>query len=179
MTSDKINEKIHNKRKTKEKTKEKTKSKLRISVNSLQPNIIRTICNILNNILQLKLLKGVWYYTIHLLIMFLFAFVILFSTSIIDLLIAIIIVSLDAFAIVCLHECPLTILERKYLGISSCDSRNYILKNLGICYQCDHNYEMQIELLINVWSIIAMKLGFICLFRIFGIKILDYNNLYS
>ena len=82
-------------------------------------------------------------------------------------------------SIVFLHECPLTTLEKKYLGISSCDSRDAFLQNLNITYRCDHTYEKQIELLINIWTIVVCKILLIIFFYSFNIKLCNFNNLYS
>jgi hypothetical protein len=90
-----------------------------------------------------------------------------------------IIISLDAFSIVVLHQCPLTILEKKYLKKTSCEERKNILKNVGIFYKCNHYYEHQIELLINVWLLVACKCLVIILLKTFNIKLIDNMKLYK
>jgi hypothetical protein len=105
-------------------------------------------------------------------------FITIFTTSINVLIIILIIVSLDAISIVFLHECPLTTMEKKYLGITSCEMRNDFLENKGIMYKCHHDYEKQIELLINVWTIIATKCLSILFLKMFNIQLFDVNKIY-
>jgi hypothetical protein len=73
----------------------------------------------------------------------------------------------------------LTTLERKYLGFTSCDIRNESFEKAGIMYNCDHDYEKQIELLVNVWSFITAKCLSIMFFKMFNLKVLDVNNVYT
>jgi hypothetical protein len=101
---------------------------------------------------------GSTYLLIHSLFIVFCAFILLFSNSVIHLTILLLIVSLDAFSIVVLHECPLTILEKKYMGINCSEMRQKDLKNAGIHYRCNHTYEKQIELMINVWLLVAFKI---------------------
>jgi len=142
-------------------------------------NIIREFSDYINNTLNFKNLKGIVYFQIHNLIIFFVLYITFFNNSIVYLFIILLIVSLDAFSIVVLHECPLTTLEKKYLGISSCDIRNDFLYNSKICYKCDHNYDKQIELLINVWCIIVLKILCIIFLNTFKIKLVDFNNIYN
>ena len=123
-------------------------------------------------------IRGNAYTFIHSIIITSIGFIGIFSSSLFYLSCLLIIVSLDAVSIVMLHECPLTLLEKKYLGVSSCDNRNHILKQAGIMYKCGHNYEKQIELLINTWCIIACKLLIIMVFKTFHIKLNDDGDIY-
>lgn len=141
-------------------------------------NVVRQISNYLNKTFNLNKLKGQLYFNIHLYILFVLGFITFFTTSVNLLIIILIIVSLDAISIVFLHECPLTTLEKKYLGFTSCDIRNDFLYNAGIMYNCDHNYEKQIELLINVWTIIATKCVSIIFLQMFDIKLFDMGKIY-
>jgi hypothetical protein len=70
-------------------------------------------------------------------------------------------------------------MEKKYLGISDCDIKDEFLKNIGIMYKCDHTYEKQIELLINVWTMIASKIMAIIFFNMFDIKLVDVSKIYG
>jgi hypothetical protein len=129
-------------------------------------NIIRKISNkILKSIKKsgFKSTIGIIYTYIHYLIIFLVAFVFAFNTSVFDLCILLVVVSLDAFAVVVLHGCPLTSLEQKYLNTNSSDERCNILKKSKILYTCEHEYEKQIELMINIWLLVAGK----CLILLF------------
>ena len=112
---------------------------------------------LLDSIWNLNKWKGILYFNIHLYLIYVIGFIALFTTSVFNLIVILIIVSLDAISIVFLHECPLTTMEKKYLGITSCEMRNEFLEKSGIMYTCTHDYEKQIELLINVWTIIASK----------------------
>ena len=80
----------------------------------MSKNIIRDISNLIYD--NLNLIIGNYYVVIHCVVGFLGLFVLLFSTSLIHLSILFLITSMDAFAIVVLHDCPLTMLEQKYLS---------------------------------------------------------------
>ena len=116
---------------------------------------------------------------IHNIFIFAVGFILLFNNNLFYLAVLLIIVSLDALSVVILHECPLTTMEKKYMNISSCDIRNNILKNSGIVYNCDHDYEKQIELLINVWMLIAGKCLCIIFFKTFQLKLFNHGNIYT
>ena len=141
-------------------------------------NVIRQFGNLVNNIFNFNRLKGALYFNVHMYIMFIIGFATLFTTSITVLIALLVIVSMDALSIVVLHECPLTTMEKKYLGITSCEIRNEFLYNSGIMYTCDHDYDKQIELLINVWTMIAGKCLSIIFLKMFYIKLFDVGNIY-
>ena len=162
-----------NKNKKKEKKEKINKNNVNVS-----NNIIRRISHYLNERFGLNKLRGLIYYYIHFYLIFMIGFISIFTTSVAFLMIMLVIVSLDAVSIVVLHECPLTTMEQKYLGKTSCDERNELLENAGIMYNCDHNYEKQIELLINVWTTIATKCVSILFFKMFNVKLMDVNNIY-
>jgi hypothetical protein len=152
-----------------------------IALEDIKNNIVRKISSFIYNKLSLKtisvhLTKS--YRLLHDLFILLSGLIAIFNTSLFHLIILLIIVSLDAISIVVLHECPLTTMERKYLNITSTDIRNEMLKKAGIVYHCGHDYEKQIELLINVWMLIAGKCLVILLLKTFHFKIFNYNNLY-
>ena len=50
---------------------------------------------------------------------------------------------------------------------------------MDIMYNCDHTYEKQIELLINIWCIIAVKCLIIIFLNMFNIKLIDLNKIYT
>lgn len=163
---------------TKIKNKNRKKNKSFIHFDK-EKNIIRIISQYINSITSFKNLKGNFYFHIHNIIGFFIIFITIFNNSIYHLSIILLIISLDAFSIVVLHECPLTILERKYLGYSASDMKDNLLKSLNICYSCDHNYDKQIELLITMWTIVSIKILSILFFYTFNIKLTNYNNIYS
>lgn len=128
--------------------------------------------------LNLKSIDLKNYGVIHDIFIFVIAFIIIFNNNLFYLMIILLIVSLDALSIVVLHKCPLTLLEKKYLKKTSCEERKKILKNLGILYNCNHEYENQIELLINVWLLVSGKCLLIILLNTFKIKLMDDSKLY-
>lgn len=148
---------------------------LNIDINE---NIVRKMSNYVNATYGTNKLLGSIYFNLHNAILFIIGFIVLFTTSPVYLAVILTIVSLDAISIVFLHECPLTTMEKKYLGVTSCEIRNEMLENAGIVYKCDHNYEKQIELLINVWLIIATKCACIVFLRMFDIKLFDSSGIY-
>lgn len=101
---------------------------------------------------------GQYYQTLHNIIILGGAFVILFNTNVYHLIVLLIIVSLDAFANVVCHDCPLTNLEKHYLKSSLSHDRRKTFKNLNIMYKCNHVYESQVELIVNMWTLIAAKI---------------------
>lgn len=146
----------------------------------IEDSVIRKLCIYLYKKFNLKEVKeSTLYRHVHDTFIFLISFIALFSMNLTHMAILFIIVSFDAFAIVVLHACPLTTLERKYIKRSSCDDRDELLNSLGISYNCDHEYEKQVELLINVWLMVAGKCMCIIVMKMFNIKLFNYNNIYS
>ena len=170
---------VYKKEKGEKEKEEKPRKKFDV-YEYIKNNGIRKISNFLHDNFDLKnitIRKS--YIMIHSLLIFLVSFAFIFSTNIIHLIIVLIVVSLDAFAIVVMHCCPLTILEKKYMKHSSSDLRKECLKNLGISYKCNHVYENQIELLINIWLLIAIKCLTIIFFSVANIKLTNYYGLYQ
>jgi hypothetical protein len=144
-----------------------------------ESNILRKITDDFKKYIGLDYYrKCSYYYHIHNVFIFIIGFILLFNTNIVHLSILLIIISLDAVSVVILHECPLTAMEKKYLGYTSCEERNEILKNMGIMYNCDHNYEKQVELLINIWLLISGKILMIILLHMSNIKLRNSSNIY-
>lgn len=160
----------------KEEEKEKNVENKKIDINK---NIVRRTCKYINDKFGLNKLKGYLYFNIHLYFIFIIGFLTFFTTSPYVLIILLNIVMLDGMSIVILHECPLTTMERKYLGITSCDMRNEFFENAGIMYKCDKEYEKQIELITNMWTIIATKCISVLFLQLFNIKLFDVGNIYS
>ena len=146
----------------------------------VEDNIIRRTCHYLYEKLSLKeVQESTMYRHIHDTFIFLICVIVLFNNKLSHLAIIFMIVSMDAFSIVVLHRCPLTDLERKYIKRSSCDDRDELLNSVGVSYDCDHEYEKQVELLINVWLMIAGKCMCIIVLKMLNIKIFNFNNIYS
>ncbi len=139
-------------------------------------NSVLSFCN---RYLKYVDIRKLWVYQVmHSLFILILGFIILFDSNLVHLMIALIIVSLDAISVVILQECPLSLLERKYTGTCMCDTRYENLMKSGIAYGCNHEYEKQIELLINVWILISGKCLMIVLFNLINVKLVNYNNLY-
>ena len=136
-------------------------------------NIIRNFFNdILSKSFKEKFL-GTYYYTLHGLILFLGVFILLFSINKFYLLLLLVIASCDALAIIVLHQCPLTMLEQKYLGKNISEERMKLLNKIGIVYKCNHVYEYHLEILINMISVITIKIFFLICFDMFGLDIFN------
>jgi len=169
--------------KEKEKEKEsgnKKNYKSNKKLKMIEDSVIRKFCIYLYNKFNLKeLQESIFYRHVHDTFIFLVSFIAMFSMNLTHLTVLFIIVSLDAFAVVVRHGCPLTALERKYIKRSSCDDRDELLDALGISYNCNHEYEKQVELLINVWLLVAGKCMCIIVMKMFNIKLFNYNNIYS
>ncbi len=101
---------------------------------------------------------GMYYQICHYILIVCGTFVIAFNTNPWELLIMLVIISLDALANVVVHDCPLTLLEEKYLQDSIAHERRENLRNAQICYTCTHVYESQIDLIVNMWTIVACKI---------------------
>jgi len=140
--------------------------------NKLKNNIIRDFCDKTLSKSFKEYFLGTYYYILHGLIFFLGGFILLFSNNKLYLLILLVIASCDAFAIIVLHQCPLTMLEHKYIGKNLSKDRMKYLNNAGIGYKCNHVYEFQLEILINMISVITIKIFFIICFEMFNIKII-------
>ena len=110
---------------------------------------------------------GYYYQLLHYIIIFGGGFVILFNTNPYHLTLLLIIISLDAFANVVVHDCPLTALERKYLKTSLSSERRENLKKANIVYKCNHVYESQVELIVNMWTMVTCKIIVILIMKSF------------
>jgi hypothetical protein len=147
-------------RKCKEKKCKEGKCKVKKIKNNYETIINKNIVRIiLKNVPDfVKQIVGYYYSFIHMCLAVLGLMVLLFSNNIVHLACLLVVIILDALSIVFLHDCPLTKLEEKYLGFSSVSKRKEYLKNLGIMYECDHDYESQLEVLINAWTFAAIKM---------------------
>ena len=141
----------------------KSKSKSKDIINEIITNPIRRISTFVYNYFKLKNVNLKQYHILHNFYIGLIVLIMLFNNNLFHLSILLLIISLDAFSIVVLHNCPLTILEKKYLKTTLFEMRNKLIKKTGIPYKCNHQYEQTIESVINVWLMISMK----CLIIIF------------
>lgn len=115
-----------------------------------------------------KEIIGTYYQWAHNLIIYGGGFLILFNSNPIHLIILLIIITLDGVANTIRHNCPLTEMEKKYLGTSLTEERKKTLCNAGILYKSSDNiYESQFEVIVNMWTLTAVKIIVILIVRSF------------
>lgn len=123
-------------------------------------SILATIFNpLLSNFIKKSI--GNYYTIIHICIMCLASFVVCFVNDINHLFILLIFLSINAFTNIILHDCPLTMLEKKYLNNSVVDERIQKLKNASINFETVNSYESQLEFIINASSLCIFKILYI------------------
>ena len=132
-------------------------------------NKIRDLSNTSSNFI--KQVIGNYYGLLHTILIIGGAAIILFSKNLIHLSIILLIISLDAFAIVVRHDCPLTQMEEKYLGVSGKRQINEFLKSYGLVYNCSHLYESQLELVVNFWALTACKIVMLICLKMLKIEL--------
>lgn len=136
----------------------------------MEDSSIRNMSTTILNFLKERIPEywiGQYYQLLHNIIIFGGSCVILFNTNVYHLIVLLIVISLDAFANVVCHDCPLTNLEKQYLKSSLSHDRRKTFKNLNIMYKCNHIYESQVELIVNMWSLVAAKIVIIIALRTF------------
>ena len=132
-------------------------------------NKIRDLSNTSSNFI--KQVIGNYYGLLHTILIIGGAAIILFSKNLVHLSIILLIISLDAFAIVVRHDCPLTQMEEKYLGVSGKRQINEFLKSYGLVYNCSHLYESQLELVVNFWALTACKIVMLICLKMLKIEL--------
>ena len=153
---------------TRTKIKTRTKTKETEKNGPLGENIVRTIANFIQPYIQPAL--GIYYGILHMIIMCFGAIVLLFDTNLYHLTLLLNIIALDAMSCIFLHNCPLTILERKHLDTSIVGTRMFLFQNMNICYTCDHEYEITIEFLSNIAALIVGKIFLLIVSKLFCIE---------
>ena len=152
-------------------SKKKKMSKLRKFLDRIYTNnAIRRFC-LGNQEERFKIYKGVYYQILHSSIVYSILIIICFVNNISYLMILLIILSMDSFCIIVLHNCPLTMLEQKCLGTSLLNEKVRLLNALGIQYEVNHTYEKQLELVTNTVCILVFKILFLIIVRYFGYNI--------
>ena len=128
----------------------------------------------INNILYfmeeniiLKKVRGGWYTYLHLCLMVFSSIILLFDNNIYHLLILLNIIFLDGIANVVLKDCPLTVLEEQHLGTSIINERMKSMRKIGIDYNCCHKYESTLELIINIGSLLCVKITILLAMKLF------------
>ena len=159
-------------------SKEKINIKEEEIISILPRNVVREFLNnVINKDLKSKIL-GSYYIIIHSLIMYFGMSIILFSNNIYHLFAILLFVSIDALSVVILHDCPITLLEKKYLDSSMAQLKEQQLKECNIVYKDNHLYETQIELLINLASIIILKILVLIFMDLFNIQKPNYPEIF-
>jgi hypothetical protein len=111
---------------------------------------------------------GMYYQWAHNLIIYGGGFLILFNSNPVHLIILLIIITLDGVANTIRHDCPLTQMEKKYLGTSLSEERKKVLADAGILYKSTDNiYESQFEVIVNMWTLTACKILIILIIKSF------------
>lgn len=138
-----------------------------------EKNIIREYASFAEP--YLKQLVGPYQQLMHGVIAGLGLFVMSFTTNLNYLSIVLLMLSLDALTITILHNCPLTLLEQKYLKRSAARMRQKKIQTLGIVYKCNHLYESQLEFVINASSVTIFKILAIIVLRMLkDTKVMDF-----
>ena len=119
----------------------------------------------------LNKIVGNYYWILHIFIMLSCGTLLLFDNNICHLTILLNIACLDCIACIFLHDCPLTILEKKYLKTSIVKNKTIFFKNANISYKCNHRYEKTLEFLTNIVSFIVGKITFLLILKMFDIKL--------
>jgi hypothetical protein len=164
------------------KNTKKNKKKFKLNEQNIKNNLPRNaIRDFLNNFIKKDIkdkILGSYYMSLHSIIIFLGTSIILFSNNIFHLISVLICVAVDSLCIVILHDCPLTMLEKKYLGSSIAELREKRLADYNIVYKEDHLYETQIELLINLTCLIVFKILVLVFLDLFNIDKPNYPVIY-
>lgn len=112
-------------------------------------------------------LFGAYYTMLHSFFVVAIGYLICFVNDMSYLVIGLLIISLDGYANVVLHDCPLSMVENKYLDKSGIENRLEFLRSLGIMYSANNKYDIQLEVIINAWTLIAGKIIMLICFRNF------------
>jgi hypothetical protein len=112
---------------------------------------------------QIKTCVGIYYGLLHLVITVTCCTVLLFDNNVLHLIIMFNLLAVDALTCVLLKNCPLTILENKYLKKTWITERMTLLRDFSIDYQCNHQYESTLEILINIGALFILKLAVLLL----------------
>ena len=172
MTKIKQKNKKSSRTRTRTRTRTRSKSKYNKEYDLIKKEIGNSLVRKIGNIITpvLKRLFGYYYFYIHLFIMFTSANILLFSNNIFHLFVVMSIVFMDCVACIFLHDCPLTILEHKYLNDCIVDTKPFILRNMNIMYKCNHRYESTLDFLTNMLTLFFGKINVLILMKLLNIN---------
>jgi hypothetical protein len=159
----------------KEKDKDKNNSKKKYKHNHLK------LKEEIDNVLLRKIAKNVkpylnaiignYYWLLHVFIMMSSGIILIFNNNIYHLLVILIFACLDAVACIFVHDCPLTLLENKYMNKSMVDTKFFFMNNSNILYKCEHKYEKTLEFLTNMIAFLYGKILLLILMKLFSFKV--------
>ena len=136
----------------------------------LNTNVIRRLVKSINNSLDyVNCAPGEFYYLGHYIMIIGILIILMFNTNLLHLTCILLILSFDGLSTVILHDCPITILERKYLDTCSTDERTNFFKQCGINYNCSCQYEKTIESITNASLVCLIKILILIIFKTFRI----------
>jgi len=119
-------------------------------------NKMRQFINVISP--YIKPYIGYFFYYIHFFFMIFSVLCLCLTNNILHLSSLLLIMALDVIFILTVHQCPLTILEKKYLGTSINHEIKETFQKAGINYKCNHIYESQLECVITMCSMISSKM---------------------
>lgn len=122
---------------------------------------------LLNNYIldNFRYFLGTYYSILHKCIILLGLFIIIFSNDILSLICVLTILFFDSISNIIIYDCPLTMLEKSYLGYSFTSTRLEFLQNIGILYSNSRVYDTQLELIINVSGACIFKILCLCVMK--------------
>lgn len=136
----------------------------------LNTNVIRRLVKSINNSLDyVNCAPGEFYYLAHYIMIIGIVIILMFNTNLLHLSCILLILCFDGLSAIALHDCPITILERKYLDTCSTDERTNLLKQCGINYNCSCQYEKTLESIINTTVVCFIKIIMLIIFKTFRI----------
>lgn len=112
-------------------------------------------------------LYGGYYNLLHTIFIMFIGYLICFVNNLSHLVIGLLVISLDAHSNIVLHDCPLSMMENKYLEKSGIETRLDFLRSLGLMYSTNNKYDIQLEVIINAWCLVAGKILFLICFKNF------------
>ena len=113
---------------------------------------------------------GNYYWLLHAFIMLSSGTVLLFDNNVYHLLILFNVTCMDAVACIFLHDCPLTVLEQKYMKTSVMQERTKCFNRSPFLYRCNHVYEQTLEFLTNMTCFILGKICYLLILKSLDIK---------
>ena len=114
------------------------------------------------------------YQTIHWVYAIFMVLLVLFETNLGHLCILLFVIIVQTVAIVVFRGCPTTLFERRHTK----KNHKLALQQLGIGFECNHEYESQVETMIHLWSAVTLKIFVLMLVRLFSKGIVLHSIYY-